>query len=144
MARFLTGLACGAVMVGACWYGNRLGYKEGRADGAAAQRVAAPEREYPSDVRARDDGLLATPAKPGERSDPGDCLLATWPPKPCGADPAPEAEPPSDTGYRLGSRRPRTARSEDPGGPWKNLPLPEISSEDRAKLVAELEARDRK
>ena len=30
---------------------------------------------------------------------------------------------------------------DDPGGPWVNLPAPEISPAERAKLVAELEAR---
>ncbi len=140
MARFLTGLACGALMVGACWYGNRVGYKEGRADGAAAQKVAAPARERDTDLLAPDEGLLAAPANPDEVSDAGACLLATWPPRPCGAGRARAVAPPSHGGYRLGSRR--TVQTEDPDGPWERLPLPEISPADRAKLVAELEARD--
>lgn len=142
MARFLTGLACGALIVGACWYGNRLGYKEGRADGVAAQKAAAPERETETAPRARNDGLWAAPAISGEVSDAGDCLLATWPPKPCGAARARADAPPADSGYRLGSRR--SVQRDDPDGPWEKLPLPEISPADRAKLVAELEARDRK
>lgn len=142
MARFLTGLACGALIVGACWYGNRLGYKEGRADGVAAQSVAAPERERDPASRARDDGLWAAPAISGEVSDAGDCLLATWPPKRCGAARARAAAPPADSGYRLGSRR--SVQREDPDGHWEKLPPPEISPTDRAKLVAELEARARK
>lgn len=123
-------------MVAASWYGNRAGYKEGRADGAAAQRLAAHERG------GDEDGPRAAPANRDDVSDPGDCLRATWPPRPCVTARARAAAPPADAGYRRGSQR--TVQSEDPDGPWKTLPLPEISPADRAKLVAELELRDRK
>lgn len=142
MARFLTGFACGALVVGASWYGNRLGYKEGRTDGVAAQKLAALERGRDTAPGTHDDGLWAAPAKRNDVSDAGDCLLATWPARSCGAERAAAPAPAADSGNWLGSRRP--LRSEDSDAPWEKLPLPEISAADRAKLVAELEARDRK
>ena len=155
MARFLAGLACGAMIVGASWYGNRLGYEHGRADAAAAheqsradvaaardqaradvalaQRFAAQlhERDREASRDQRDDsGCAEQPDPEGGRGGSAYVFASTRARK----------EPPcKDRPYRFGSQR--KFHCDDPGGPWVNLPAPEISPAERAKLVAELEAR---
>ncbi|MCC6652402.1 MAG: hypothetical protein IT348_14720 [Candidatus Eisenbacteria bacterium] len=142
MTRFLAGLACGAMIVGAAWCGNRAGYERASAE-AAAQTLASQLHVCDHDATPdrRDDAILAGRTNPEEDVAATDCTLATFPPKPCAGRSSLKSSSPDDE-YRLGSQR--TFRRDDAGGPWTDLPTPEISPTDRAKLVAELEASDRK
>jgi hypothetical protein len=142
MTRFLAGLACGAMMVGASWFGNRVGYQQARVDVAAAQRLAAQlrERDTESSSDRSDDSVFARQVEPDEALGDGDCMLLTFPPKPCGGA-SQQKDSPRSNENRFGSKR--VFRGDDRDGPWEDLPTPEISPTDRAKLVAELEARDR-
>lgn len=140
MARFLAGLLCGAMIMGATWYAKRVGYEQGKADSAArtpavhpheCARAVSPERPQGSIWAGR------TPLE-GDRVD-SDCMLATFPARPCVGTSPPKPSPRTDGHRRLGSSR--KFRRDDSGGPWVDLPTPEISPTERAKLVADLEAR---
>ncbi|MBI3202063.1 MAG: hypothetical protein HYZ29_11015 [Myxococcales bacterium] len=141
MARFLAGLLCGAMIVGASWYGNRLGYEQAKVDVAAAQKLASQlhEREREAAPDRRDDSIWARQTNPDEDFGSGDCMLATLPARPCVGTSPPKPSPRMDKHRRLGSSR--EFRRDDTGGPWVDLPTPEISPTERAKLVADLQAR---
>lgn len=160
MTRFIAGLVLGGVMVGACWFSNRLAYYDLRQDMLEVYKLASelramqpeprPKREErrPDEVwtdNGRDDDV--TYAARDAQEDEGElaasepCVLASFPPKPCsefGEDKA--ATKPKSAPYRLGAQR-KKSRRYDPDGPWVDLPTPEISPTDRAELVKKLEAR---
>ena len=88
MSRFIAGLACGAWIVGAAWFVNRVGHQQTRADVAAARRPAARLRQAafrdpPRECRERRDEEKSVQEPPAahpkvHRKDPD----APWKPIP--------------------------------------------------------------
>ena len=54
------------MIVGAAWYGNRLGYQQARADVVAAQNLAAHVRDRDNGADRRDPEQWVAPANPAE------------------------------------------------------------------------------